>query len=111
MSAINSNILRNHSLSKKLSENVKENLQPESNQLNLVAIVDDNLLVWSREDCCLYSQHISQSDAPVQVWGQCTCSIGLHWQFVAPCDFSTSKWYEDYRVVKIYCLSDSNINN
>ena len=38
-----------------------------SNQSSLIAVVDDNLLVWSCQDCCFYAQHMLQNDAPIQV--------------------------------------------
>ncbi|XP_018023386.2 nucleoporin 88 [Hyalella azteca] len=58
--------LRNLSICKKLSENVKESLCVGPNQCCLAAVVDDNILVWSQEDCCLYAQHLQQQDSVLQ---------------------------------------------
>ena len=60
-------ISRNVLLSKKLSEKGKESCSFENTQLSLVAVVDDNILVWSREDCCFYAQALEAKDATVQV--------------------------------------------
>ena len=64
-------IWRALSLSSKLAASAKNSTIDtsctDSSQSNLVVVVDDNLLVWSCEDCCFYAQHLMQDDAPIQV--------------------------------------------
>ncbi|KAF2368693.1 Nucleoporin Nup88 [Trinorchestia longiramus] len=60
------NKFSNFPLCKKLSESAKENVCLGSNQSSLIAVVDDNLLIWSQEDCCFYAQHLQQHDSVVQ---------------------------------------------
>uniref|UniRef100_A0A2P2I0W0 Nuclear pore complex protein Nup88-like n=1 Tax=Hirondellea gigas TaxID=1518452 RepID=A0A2P2I0W0_9CRUS len=66
MGSTSNGVIKELSLSKKLREKVKENLHVESSQSGLVAVVDDNILVWSREDCCFYAQHLHHKDAVLQ---------------------------------------------